>query len=214
MQNPGGAHVKAARRVLRYIRGNLDADLTYHGSAAVLEQPCDHRSKLIATFGATFTHDGRRSSSGVTALLHGAAVAWKMRTQATVRLTSTESRALAMSPGIEILRSLTDLRGELHHQAHGSVRAMVDSQGGKAQIEHGMGAKPCASYKRANFYAEDAAGSSFLWLDLVPGFHNPADVLTKQPKVISEFQAKSGVLCESVPHLHDSAAVLEVLATT
>ena len=43
MQNPGNAHVKAARRVLRYIRGNLDAGLTYHGSAAVLEQSYDHR---------------------------------------------------------------------------------------------------------------------------------------------------------------------------
>ena len=39
-----------------------------------------------------------------------------------------------MSPGIEVLRSLTDLLGELYHQAHGSVRAMTDSQGGKAQI--------------------------------------------------------------------------------
>ena len=79
---------------------------------------------------------------------------------------------------------------------------MADSQGAKAQVEHGMDAKRCASYKRAHFYAEDAVGSSLLWLDLVPGLHNPADVLTKQPKAISEFQAKSGVLCGSVPHLY------------
>ena len=108
---------------------------------------------------------------------------------------------------------MTDLWGELHHQAHGSVWTMVDSQGGKAQIEHGMDARRCASYKRAHFYAEDAVGSSLLWLDLVPGFNNPADVLTKQPKVVSEFLAKSGVLCGSAPHLYQSAAVLKVLST-
>ena len=118
-----------------------------------------------------------------------------------------------MSPGIEMLCSLTDLWGELHHQAHGSVRTMVDSQGGNAQIEHSIDAKRCASYKRAHFYAEDAVGSSLLWLDFVPGFNNLAGVLTKQPKVVSESQAKSGVLCGSAPHLNESAAVLEVLST-
>eukprot|EP00614_Pseudopedinella_elastica_P024744 CAMPEP_0172645392 /NCGR_PEP_ID=MMETSP1068-20121228/239707_1 /TAXON_ID=35684 /ORGANISM="Pseudopedinella elastica, Strain CCMP716" /LENGTH=296 /DNA_ID=CAMNT_0013459629 /DNA_START=138 /DNA_END=1029 /DNA_ORIENTATION=- len=101
-----------------------------------------------------------------------------------------------------------------HHQAHGSARAMVDSQGGKAHIEHCMGAKRRESYKRAHFHAEDAVGSSLLWLDLVSGFHNPADVLTKQPEVVSEFQAQSGVLCGSAPHLYESAAVPKVLSTT
>ena len=119
-----------------------------------------------------------------------------------------------MSPGIEVPRSLKDLWGELHHQAHGSVRAMVDSQGGKAQIGHCIGAKRCASYKQAHFYAEDAAGSSLLWLDLDPGLHNPAGVLTKQPKAIWEFQAETCELCGSEPHLYESAAVLKVLSAT
>ena len=109
MQNPGNAHVKAARRVLRYIRGNLDAGLTYHGSAAVLEKSYDHRNKPIATFDGTFPHDGRRSTTGVAVMLNGVAVAWKTRKQTTVSLTSTEAEVKAMSPGIGMLRSLTDL---------------------------------------------------------------------------------------------------------
>ena len=81
MQNPGNAHVKPPRRVLRC--GNLNAGLTYHGSAAVLEQSYYHRNKPIATFGATFPHDGRRSTTGVSVLLNWAAVAWKTRQQTT-----------------------------------------------------------------------------------------------------------------------------------
>ena len=77
-----------------------------------------------------------------------------------------------------------------------------------------MDAKRCASYKRAHFYSEDAVGSWLLWLDLVPGFHNPADVLIKQPKVVSGSQAKSDVLCGRAPHLYKSAAVLKALSTT
>lgn len=146
-------------------------------------------------------------------MLNGAAVAWKTRKQTAVSLTSTESEFKAMSPGIEMLRSLPDLWGELRHQAYGSVRTMFDSQGRKAQIEHGMGAKRSTSYKRAHFSAEDAVGSSLLWLDLVPGFNNPAGVLTKPPVVVSDFLAKSGVLCGSALHLYESAAVLKALST-
>ena len=91
---------------------------------------------------------------------------------------------------------------------------MADSQGGKAQIENGMDTMRCASYKRAHCYAKNAVGSSLLWLDLVPGYHNPADVLTKQPKQVSEFKAKSGVLCGSTPHLYEIAAVLKIYSTT
>ena len=72
MQNPGDPHVKAACRVLCYIRGNLDAGLTYRDSAAVLEQSHDHRNKLIANLDAAFPHDGRRSTSGV-----GDSIAWR-----------------------------------------------------------------------------------------------------------------------------------------
>ena len=92
---------------------------------------------------------------------------------------------------------------------------MVDNQGGKAQIEQSMDVKRCAFYSRAHFYAEDAAaGSSLLWLDLVPGLQNPAGVLTKQPKAIWNFQSGTGVLCVSEPHLYGSAAVFKALSTT
>ena len=66
-------------------------------------------------FDGTFPHDGRRSTTGVAVLLNGAAVAWKTRKQTTVSLTSTEAEVKAMGPGIKMLRSLTDLLGELHH---------------------------------------------------------------------------------------------------
>ena len=213
MQRPGPAHVKAARRVLRYIRGNLDAGLTYHGSAAVMGQSYDHLNKLIASFDADFPHDGHKPTSGVAVMLNGAAVAWKTRKQTTVSLTSTEAEVKAMSPGIEMVRSLVDLWGELHHQPHGSVRTLVDSQGGKAHAETGKDTKRCASYKRAQFYAEDAVGSSLLWLDLVPGAHNPSDVLTKQTGNIAEFKYKNGILSGSAPMLYESAEVLKILST-
>ena len=77
MKNTGNAHVKAARFVHRYIRANLNADLTCHGSAAVLEQSHSHWNEIKATFGAAFPHGGRRLTTGVAVLLNGAA--WRGR---------------------------------------------------------------------------------------------------------------------------------------
>ena len=57
--------MRAALSVLRYIRGNPDAGLTYHGSAAVVGQSYDHRNKLIDTFDATFPLHDKRCGGGV-----------------------------------------------------------------------------------------------------------------------------------------------------
>jgi len=96
--------------------------------------------------------------------------------------------------------------------AHGRVRVLVDSQGAKAQVDHGMDSKKCASFKRMQFYAEDAQHSGKIWLDLVLGEHNPSDILTKQCRKISEHVYKNGVLSGSSPAMHESAAVARVLS--
>ena len=118
-----------------------------------------------------------------------------------------------MVPGVEMVRSLTGLWGEFMHQRHGSVRVLDDSVAAIAQVKHGMDSQECASYKRARFYAEEAADQGLVWLDFIPGEHNPPDVLTKHAGSIQEYVYKTGVLCGSAPLLYETAAVLVVLDT-
>ena len=98
------------------------------------------------------------------------------------------------------------------HTEHGFVRAMMDSQGAEAHITHGMDTKKCASFKRAQFYAEDAVSSGIVWIDHVPGIHNPADILTKQLGTMGGFKEINGIVNGSTPHLYESAAVAELLS--
>ena len=79
-----------------------------------------------------------------------------------------------MCPGVEMVRSLADMWAEFMTSPHERVRVLVDTQSGKAQVDHGMDSKKCASFKRAHFYAEDAEHSGLIWLDLVPGGHTQA----------------------------------------
>ena len=73
------------------------------------------------------------------------------------------------------------------HTEHGSVRAMMDSQGAEAHITHGMDTKTCESFKRTQPYAEDTVSSCLVWIDHVPGIHNPADILKKQLGTMGDF---------------------------
>ena len=212
MQSPGPDHVDAARHVLRYIRGHLDAGLTYHGSDTVLHQSYDHTHKLIAAFDAGFSHAGEKAMSGAVFLMNGAAVAWRVRRQSTVSNTTAEAEVKACGLGVEMLRFLTDLHGEMCHTPHGTVRALVDSAGCEAQIVHGMDSKVCASYKRSQHYCEDAVGSGLMWLDHVSGKLNPADLMTKRVGNVGEFVNKNGVVSGSDPDMYATDAVVKILA--
>ena len=102
-------------------------------------QSYDHRNKIILATDADFDHTGHRPCvSGVTAFLNGAAIAWKVRKPTTRSSNSTEAEIKACSLGVELIRALTDLYGEIMHETHGTVRTMIDSTGGKPLIECGM----------------------------------------------------------------------------
>ena len=144
-------------------------------------------------------------------LLNGAAIAWKTRQQTTVSLNSTEAEVKAMVPEVEVVRSLTGLWGELVHQRHGGVRVLEECASAIAQDRHGIDSRKCASHKRAQFYAEEATDQGLMWLDFIPGQHNPSNVLTKHVGSVKKYEYKTGVLCGSAPLLYEAATVLVVL---
>jgi hypothetical protein len=210
---PGPEHFDAAQHLLRYLKGSPDAGLTYHGSDAVLTQSYDHHNKIILATDADFDHTGEKPCvSGVVALMNGAAIAWKVRRQTTRSSNSTEAEVKACSLGVELIRGLTDLYGEMMHHEHGVVRTMIDSTGARSLIRDGMDAKASAPIKRAQQAAEEATEQGLIWLDLVRGSVNPADILTKNLGNISEFYYKNGVVCGADPDLHESADVGAILA--
>jgi hypothetical protein len=210
--NPGPLHFDAVDHLLRYIKGTHDAGLTYHGSDEVLHQSYDHRNKLILSTDAMFDHEGVLPCvSGVVVFLNGAAIAWKVRRQTTRSHNSTEAEVKACSLGVELLRSVMDLYGEMMHQGHGAVRTLIDSTGAKSLIEKGMEAKASAPYKRAQFACEEAVEQGLIWLDLVPGSVNPSDVCTKQIRDIGEFHLKSNVVSGFEPDLFESPEVSAIL---
>jgi hypothetical protein len=87
MANPGPAHITAAKRVLRYLRGTTDLSLTYEGTIKPLSGFSD------ADWAGC--HDTRQSTSGYVFSLGSGAISWSSRRQQAVALSSTEAEYMA-----------------------------------------------------------------------------------------------------------------------
>ena len=68
-----------------------------------------------------------------------------------------------------------------------------------------------APIKRANFAVEEATEQGIIWLDLVPGKENPADLCTRNIGSIGELHAKNGILCGSESHLYMTGTARKTL---
>jgi hypothetical protein len=209
--NPGPEHITAARRVLAHLNGNPGRGLTFHGSDTVLNESYPHRNAIIAMVDSGFSHKGAKPVSGVTVLVNGAAIVHLSRRQATVSNTSTEAEVKAVALAAEVLAAVVPLWCELAGARHPAVRCMVDNKGAKKQVESGTDSVSSAPYLRSKAYAEGKIYAGLMWMDLIPGEENGADMATKQVRDTTEFQKKDGIISGSAPFLFASAEVSRML---
>jgi hypothetical protein len=88
MSNPGMMHWSAVKRVLRYLKHTATFGLTYHGNTS---------TTLHGWTDSDWASDpdSRRSITGYSFLLGGAAISWQSQKQQTVALSSTEAEFIA-----------------------------------------------------------------------------------------------------------------------
>jgi len=209
--NPGPDHVAAARRVLAHIKLDTGRGLTFHGSSTVLDQSYPHRNAIIGMVDSGFSHKGVKAVSGVTVMMNGAAIVHISRRQATVSNTSTEAEVKAAALMAEVLSAVVPLWSELAGARHPAVRCMIDNKGAKRQVESGTDGAASAPYLRSKCYTECKIYSGLMWMDLVPGEKNGADLVTKQVRDTPEFIEKDGIVSGKQPFLHESAEVSRML---
>ena len=208
---PGVEHVAAAVHVLQYLAGTVDLGITYHGSDEVLmANGYDRRDKLIASVdsdlgGCVETH---KSTSGLVVFLNGGPISWKSKKQSTNSTATLEAEMKAAAlVGMELVW-LKDLVCEFGVE-QGCVRVMEDNAGCVA-LAHGQ--KDTAKsnhFKRTQAYVEGLVGRGVMWLDDVPGFHNPADIFTKGPSSslpVHRFQALRDIVMGRRPELYVAVA--------
>ena len=119
MSNPGPSHVAAARRVLWYLAGTRALGITYrrNGQDATVTSVGDTVPSNTLTASADADHAGakdRRSVSGWTLMLNGAAVTWSSKRQTVTAISRTESEFYSVSQcalDCVYLRRIMDMLG-------------------------------------------------------------------------------------------------------
>jgi hypothetical protein len=169
-----------------------------------------HRHTMLVMCDSGFSHKGCKAVTCVSVLMNGAVVHHVSRRQSTVSMTSTEAEVKAAAMAAEVIASVVPLWSEIAGAMHPPVRVCIDNKGAKKQCESGTDTVASAPYLRCKSYCESKIYEGLLWLDLVPGEQNGADMGTKQIRDTSEFIRKDGLLSGRVPSMFPSAEVLHI----
>lgn len=128
-KNPGHQHKEAVNTILRYLKGSRDRSVTYGGEKEL-------RIEDYSDSDWAGDKENRKSTSGYIFRLNRGPVSWCSKRQATVALSSTEAKYIALSLTAKeatwLRLLLIELRLLLPNQQHAEIRISNSNTSGKA----------------------------------------------------------------------------------
>ena len=188
MSAPRNDHLKAAQRMLRYLKNDLAQGLFYSASSeTTLTAFCD------ADWGACL--DSRRSTTGYCIFLGDSLISWRAKKQQTVSRSSSEAEYRSMADTTCELIWLDYLLRDLHCSLTGPAKLFCDNQSALHIASNPV-------YHERNKHIEldchvvrEKLKSGFLKIMHVKSEHQLADALTKavQPAIFQRLILKMGL---------------------
>lgn len=173
LENPGPRHWAAVKRIFRYLKGtrNLGLKYTFGG----------HKNEIVGFCDADWggDTDTRRSNTGYTFLLHGAAISWQSKAQTTVALSSSEAEYMAAGAAAREALWFRELAEFIGLPLAGALTVYTDSQGALGMI-NSEAVKATSKHIsiRAHFIRDHVAKGNLLYV-YVSTTEMAADCLTK-----------------------------------
>jgi hypothetical protein len=164
-------HCTAAKRVLRYLKGTIDKKLIYRKNQ-------DNLTCYVDADWANCEID-RRSYTGSTFILSGAAFSWESRKQRTVALSSTEAEYMALSDASKEAVFLIGYLKELGFQLLANVMVFNDNQGAGKLTENSVYHARSKHIDVRYHFIRDAVKKHPIKILYLPTEKMIADVLTK-----------------------------------
>jgi hypothetical protein len=124
LHNPGPAHWRAAKRVLRYLKGTPSLGITFGGRDST------SNPFISAYVDANYAMclDTRRCVSGFIILFFGNLISWMSKKQSIVTLSTTEAEFVALALCIQECLYIRQLAAELHHTSDQPIPVHEDNQ--------------------------------------------------------------------------------------
>jgi hypothetical protein len=168
---PNEAHMTAAKRVCRYLKGTNDLKLVYTGTIG-----CETIGYSDADWASNI--DDRHSTSGNLFMIAGAAVSWLSKRQATVALSTAEAEYVALTSAVQEavwMRRLLQSLGE-------EVKAVTINEDNQGSIK--MSHNPVMHSRTKHIdiryhYVRETVSDGIIALKYCPTKDMIADILTK-----------------------------------
>jgi hypothetical protein len=171
LQDPTETHLKAARHVLRYLKGSCKLSITYGGAQNLL---------IIGFTDADWGGDknDRKSTTGYVYMVNNGAVSWSSRKQTTVAVSTTEAEYMAISDAAREALARSQLYGEFLNRLPAPL-ILSDNQGALDISENPTNYQRAKHIDIRYHFVRHVLHSDQIALDYVPTTQNPADILTK-----------------------------------
>ena len=170
--NPGLKHWMAAKRVLRYLRGSVEAGIRYDAGdgSALLQAYCD----------ADFAGDDEyKSTSGLVLHVAGGPVSWKSKRQRVTATSSTEAELIALSLAAKDIMYIRCLLSDIGCPQQQPTTLFEDNQ---AAIAIALADRRKARTRHIGVprrFIKEQVDNGILQLSWRPGTEMVADLLTK-----------------------------------
>jgi hypothetical protein len=173
LNNPSSTHMRAAKRVLRYLQGTSTLGITYRPLPLRLEgySDTDWAGDL----------DTRRSTTGYVVMLNNGAITWRSRRQPTVALSTIESEYMALTEATKELKWVRTLLAELGY-SNGSTEPtdlFTDSQSALALAKNPVSHAHAKHIDLRHHFIREAIQDKIIWVQHIPMAEMTADSLTK-----------------------------------
>ena len=174
-ENPGDAHWKAAKRILRYLAGTLDYRLRYRRSDSAEEQ------QLSVYCDANYmdTHN-KRSTSGYVSFYAGGPVSWRSVKQRTVATSTMHAEVHSLNEGGREAVWLKNLIECIEGRKLGPVPIYEDNKGAMEYAQHPTKHHATKHYAVKCTWIREQVKARVFKLEYVRTTEQKADIMTKK----------------------------------
>jgi len=175
LNSPTEAHMRAARDLLRYLKGTAGQSLFY--PAICSEEMRGLTQYVDADFAGCM--DTRRSTTGLLFLLNGGLICWKSKRQSVPALSTAEAEYIALAMGIHEGKWLLALTQEIGFFEITSIRVLEDNQACIRIAKNPVLTQRSKAIDIKYHYARHYVASGTFKIEYIDTKRQLADVLTK-----------------------------------
>ena len=169
---PSQAHLTAAKRILRYLKGTIDLTLTYVKTDS---------DSVVGYSDADWAgdQDSRKSTSGNLFMLGSGAISWSSREQTSVALSTVEAEYIALCLATQEVAWIRQLLDELDQKPLKPTVMNEDNQGAISVAHNPVNHKRTKHIDIKYHYVPEAVVNKAIELAYCPTKEMLADVLMK-----------------------------------